>query len=58
MKDFETIRLLNRWEGELDTSYSLGDFKKIYKDGKIIDEETEGKLKELVKYFLGELSVN
>ena len=53
-----TQKLLSYFKGELVTSYSLGDFNKIFKDEKIVDEATEGKLKELVKYFLGELSAN
>ena len=53
-----TQKLLSYFKGELVTSYSLGDFNKIFKDEKTVDEETEAKLKELVKYFIGELSVN
>ena len=53
-----TQKLLSYFKGELVTSYSLGNFKKIYKDGKIIDEGIEEKVKELIKYFLGELSAN
>ena len=53
-----TQKLLSYFKGELVTSYSLGNFNKIFKNGKIIDEETEEKVKVLIKYFLGELSGN
>jgi len=53
-----TQKALSYFKGELVTSYSLGNFYKIFKDGKIIDGETEGKVKELIKYFFDELSVN
>ena len=53
-----TQKLLSYFKGELVTSYSLGNFNKIFKNGEIIDEETEEKVKVLIKYFLGELSGN
>ena len=46
------------FKGELVSSYSLGNFYEIFEDGKIIDGETERKVKELIKYFLDILSVN
>ena len=52
-----TQKMLSYFKGELVTSYSLGNFYKIFQDGKIIDGETEGKVKEQIKYFLNELSV-
>lgn len=53
-----TQKMLSYFKGELVTSYSLGTFKKIFKDDKIIDEEIEGKIKEQIKYFLDELSAD
>ncbi len=53
-----TQNILSRFKGEIVAYYSLGNFNKVFKDGKIIDGETEGKLKELIKNFLGELSAN
>lgn len=53
-----TQNILSRFKGEIVAYYSLGNFKKVFKDGEIIDGETEGKLKELIKNFLGELSAN
>ena len=53
-----TQKTLSYFKGELVTSYSLGNFFEIFKDGKIINGETEGKVKEQIKYFLDELSLN
>jgi len=53
-----TQKILSRFKGDLVISYSLGNFNKIFKDGKIVDGETEVKLREIIKYFLEELSIN
>jgi len=53
-----TQKALSYFKGELVTSYSLGNFHKIFKDDRITDEVIEGKLTELIRYFLSELSFN
>jgi len=53
-----TQKMLSYFKGELVTAYSLGNFYNIFQNGKIIDGETEGKVKEQIKYLLDELSVN
>jgi len=53
-----TQKLLSYFKGELVTSYSLGNFKKIYKDGKIINEETVANLNHHINLFFKALSLN
>jgi chromate reductase len=52
-----TQKILSRFKGEIVAYYSLGNFNKVFKDGKIIDAETEGKLKQNIKLFIEELSI-
>ena len=53
-----TQNILSRFKGEIVAYYSLGNFNKIFKDGKIIDGETEEKLIQNIKLFIEELSIN
>ncbi len=51
-----TQQILSRFKGELITSYSLGSYHKVFKDGKIIDVEIEETIKQHIKLFLEKLS--
>ena len=53
-----TQNVLSRFKGDLVTSYSLGSYHKVFKDGEVIDEETEANLNRHTNLFLKALSLN